>query len=216
MKTVTKANKPKNNSTIGERIKYVRTNLKISQQELADKVDKQRTEITMFETGARIPDIDTIIKIAKILNITTDYILGLSEVLEHNTTSIAINKLTGLSNEAIHVLIELNQIKEKYNLLPTINYLIEQEDINKDNDNYVIGKIHRYFTTNVNSDEMIYVTKDTIKKINDFKTMNDRLIETRKTISTGKIVNDVLLKDIQSSIENSKKEYIKDYAESGE
>lgn len=128
MKSVTKIEKPKNNSNVGERIKYIRTSALMSQDELADKVGRKRPEITMYENGDRTPDIYTLKNIAIALDVSTDYLLGINDVETNDTDFIAINKVTGLSDSAIKNLANLKNYHNGY-LLPTINYLLEQEEI---------------------------------------------------------------------------------------
>ena len=49
----------------------------MTQQELADKIGVSRGAIGMYEIGGkRDPDTDTLIKIAKVFNVTTDLLLG--------------------------------------------------------------------------------------------------------------------------------------------
>lgn len=62
------------------RLKELRKEHSITQQELADKIGIVRTAITNYETGRTIPDSETLSLIAKILNTTTDYLLGNSDI----------------------------------------------------------------------------------------------------------------------------------------
>lgn len=59
-----------------ERLAKIRSDFKMTQQELADKVGVSRGTIGMYEIGQRDPDTDTLIKIAQVFNVTTDYLLG--------------------------------------------------------------------------------------------------------------------------------------------
>lgn len=61
---------------IGKRIKELRINKRISQQELGDKVDVTKVSISGYEKGSRVPSLETFVKIADTLNTTTDYLLG--------------------------------------------------------------------------------------------------------------------------------------------
>ena len=62
------------------RLKQLRKEQSITQQELADKIGIVRTAITNYETGRTIPDSETLSLIAKIFNTTTDYLLGNSNI----------------------------------------------------------------------------------------------------------------------------------------
>lgn len=63
-----------------DRLKELRKDYSITQQELADKIGIVRTAIANYETGRTIPDSDTLTLLAKIFNTTTDYLLGISNI----------------------------------------------------------------------------------------------------------------------------------------
>lgn len=60
---------------IAERIKYLRKKNKLTQQQLADLVNLARPNITQWETGVSVPTTEHIIKLAKIFNVKTDFLL---------------------------------------------------------------------------------------------------------------------------------------------
>jgi len=63
----------------GKRIANRRKQLKMSQQDLADLVAAQQKEVSMYETGEREPSADRVYLIAKALNVSIDWLFGLSE-----------------------------------------------------------------------------------------------------------------------------------------
>lgn len=63
-------------STIGERIKMLRTNAKLNQKDIADRIDVSKSTIGMYEQNRRMPDIETLVKLAICFGVTTDYLLG--------------------------------------------------------------------------------------------------------------------------------------------
>lgn len=63
-------------SHIGNTIKYLRTQYKISQTELGKKIGVGKTTISNWETGYSSPDTDSFIKLSNIFNCSIDYILG--------------------------------------------------------------------------------------------------------------------------------------------
>ncbi|PEQ09936.1 helix-turn-helix transcriptional regulator [Bacillus toyonensis] len=65
--------------TIGSRIKKVRTSLKMKQNELADAVGVNYTMISLYESSKREPSRETVEKIARVTNVSADYIMGLSK-----------------------------------------------------------------------------------------------------------------------------------------
>lgn len=64
---------------IGKRIKEERQLNKLTQQELAEQIGVTQDSISLWEKGKRIPDTQYIISLCKILNISSDYLLGLEE-----------------------------------------------------------------------------------------------------------------------------------------
>lgn len=61
--------------TIGERIKKLRKQEGLSQEEVAKYLEVQRSTISLYESGDATPQVMTIIKLARLFNVTTDYIL---------------------------------------------------------------------------------------------------------------------------------------------
>ena len=64
---------------IGQRIKEIRTDHKMSQTELAAKIKVSQQTITKWETGKAEPSSSALESIAKYFNVITDYLLGLTD-----------------------------------------------------------------------------------------------------------------------------------------
>lgn len=62
-------------NTIAERIKELRKLNNLSQDDVAKYLDVQRTSVSLYESGDAIPPTLSILKLAKLFNVTTDYIL---------------------------------------------------------------------------------------------------------------------------------------------
>ena len=61
--------------TLGETIKYYRTQLNLSQTELGDRIGVSRQAVTKWETDTGIPDINNIQTLAKVFHISIDTII---------------------------------------------------------------------------------------------------------------------------------------------
>ena len=61
---------------IGDRIIQLRKQQNLSQEELAKKVEVSRTIIGNYERNANTPSIEVIIKLAKVFNVSVDYLIG--------------------------------------------------------------------------------------------------------------------------------------------
>lgn len=66
------------------RIKELRKERKWSQKELGEKVDVSESFISKVESGKKQPSREVTAKIAEVFNITTDFLLGLSDEEELN------------------------------------------------------------------------------------------------------------------------------------
>lgn len=60
------------------RLKELRIERGLTQQQLADEIKCTRQAYSRYELGEREPDYETLIMFANFYNVTTDYILGLS------------------------------------------------------------------------------------------------------------------------------------------
>ena len=61
------------------RIKEIRKLKKITAKELAEQVNVAESTMSLYENGKREPDFETLSKIARYLEVSTDYLLGLSK-----------------------------------------------------------------------------------------------------------------------------------------
>jgi transcriptional regulator with XRE-family HTH domain len=62
--------------TFGERLKLLREEHNLTQKALADKLQIVKSTINKYEKNTRKPEFEILIKMADILNTTTDYLLG--------------------------------------------------------------------------------------------------------------------------------------------
>ena len=67
---------------LSEKILALRKSRGMSQEELAEKLDVSRQSVSKWETGQAMPELDKIVAISRLFDITTDYLLKESEVGE--------------------------------------------------------------------------------------------------------------------------------------
>lgn len=65
---------------IGERIRRLRREKDISQEQLGKMLNVGKTTISNYETGYSSPDNETLKKLAEIFDCTTDYLLGRTDI----------------------------------------------------------------------------------------------------------------------------------------
>ena len=64
------------NKNFGKLIKKLRTNSKLTMEELAKKVGVKKSTVSMWENSNVVPRDDILIKLSKIFNVSIDYLLG--------------------------------------------------------------------------------------------------------------------------------------------
>ena len=97
-----------------ERLRNIREGLGISQTQMADKLGIAVTTYRNYENTSREPNYDILKNIAKILNISTDYLLGNeSENGYINTISVKCSKLSEQSKNELNNFIDYLIYKEK-------------------------------------------------------------------------------------------------------
>ena len=62
-----------------ERLKTLRKQVKLTQAQIAEKLDISQQAYASWERGAKKPTQENLVKIAQILNVTVDYLVGNSE-----------------------------------------------------------------------------------------------------------------------------------------
>ncbi len=92
----------------GNTLKALRIENKMTQAELAQKLDVTKSVISAYETGIRMPSYDILIHISRLFDVSTDYLLG-----QERTQDI---DLSGLSEAEITALKELIKAMKKKNI----------------------------------------------------------------------------------------------------
>ena len=80
--------------SFGKRLKQLRLKNNVTQQELADYIGVGRASIAGYETKKKHPDYDRLKLIAKFFNVSTDYLLEVTDVCEpvDNNVTIATHR----------------------------------------------------------------------------------------------------------------------------
>lgn len=61
---------------IGKRLKELRIQKGLSQQDLGDAIGVTKVSICGYENGTRLPNLEKLVSLAEELETTTDYLLG--------------------------------------------------------------------------------------------------------------------------------------------
>ena len=82
----------------GNALKTLRLREDMTQAQLAQKLSLTKSVISAYETGLRLPSYDVLIQIAKIFNVTTDYLLGLERKYEFDLSGLTQAEIDALLN----------------------------------------------------------------------------------------------------------------------
>ncbi len=63
----------------GERLRQLRKQKNLTQKQLASFVGVKNSIISFYEVGERMPSPEMIVKLATVLNVSTDYLLGMNK-----------------------------------------------------------------------------------------------------------------------------------------
>lgn len=106
--------------TLGNRIKFLRKRANITQSELAEKLNLSFGTISKYEKDEISIPSETLLKIANIFNVSTDFLLGRVDIKNESIAIAASTKdsidLSDISNEdkeAIMRFIEMAKNKNK-------------------------------------------------------------------------------------------------------
>lgn len=85
------------------RLKELRSELDITQRDLADKINSSKSKVSMWESGQRDPSTDDLLLISNIFDVSVDYLLGKTEIRKYSDSIIAFNTLDteGLDDQEI-------------------------------------------------------------------------------------------------------------------
>lgn len=202
-----------------------------SQADFADLIGISRPTIGFYENGERLPDALVIAKICEKCNVSSDWLLGLSDVMAQSVSVQTINKQLGLSELSIENLQELCENYDGKYLIPTINLLIEMATPPPEINDYANGYSDDYFVDedayeeDLNTWENKYI--NVLRSIEDYMQVDlsykglSRILDTGEikspqenkkpfylntlqTIDTTKIVEKVLLDDISDRLKKIK------------
>ena len=66
--------------TFYQRLKDLREDRELSQQDIATLLMTTRQQVSKWETGVQMMGVDKYIKLAKYYNVSVDYLLGLTDI----------------------------------------------------------------------------------------------------------------------------------------
>ena len=64
---------------MGDKLHSLRTEMKLTQKQVADRIGLAISAVSSYESGTRYPSYETLIKLSRMFHVSTDYLLGLTE-----------------------------------------------------------------------------------------------------------------------------------------
>ena len=110
------------NMGIGDRIKLLRREKEITQEELAKVTGLSRVTLGFYERNENAPTTDALCAIAQYFGVTTDYLLGLVDNPSRNIEDAAATEIYGLDENALKIL-RIMKSCPPLNYIPQINVL---------------------------------------------------------------------------------------------
>ena len=84
-----------------ERLKQTRIKHGFTQDEFAKKLNISASSISLYENGDREPSLATLKTISETLNVSTDYLLGLTDVENNESSKVSLEYIYDLIQEYI-------------------------------------------------------------------------------------------------------------------
>lgn len=93
---------------LGERLKTLRIENHLRQDQVARLVNVDKSSISLYETGMRQPSYTTLVRLADVFNVSTDYLLG-----RKNSSPLDLSGLTAAEAAMINQLVTSMTKKNK-------------------------------------------------------------------------------------------------------
>ena len=65
--------------TFGNKIKALRKELNLTQEQLAKRIGVAKSVVSYYESGERYPSYDVLVKLTRVFHVTTDYLLDIEK-----------------------------------------------------------------------------------------------------------------------------------------
>lgn len=117
-------------STFGKRLDRIMREKGIGRGKLKDLTGISLQSISNYLNNKRKPDCEMVAEIATALNVSADYLLGLSEIQTRNETVHRVHDVTGLSEAAI-IKLKIDKDIESHEATNFVSFLIESNNFER-------------------------------------------------------------------------------------
>ena len=111
--------------TFGEKLKTLRKEKAWSQDDLAEKINADGRQISRYETDKMLPTAEVLVKIAKVLNVSLDYLL-MEEIsrrplfLDYEIVVDRLQEMSNLTNDDINTMLHILEAISAKNRIVTL------------------------------------------------------------------------------------------------
>ena len=133
------ATQEKYNATFPTRLRELLAPKGVTITALADKLEISRQAVSQYQDGSTQPNLQSLAEIAKYFGVSTDWLLGLTDMRTPNMDVRAIPNYTHLSDKAIELLNSLTAIEGGEIYLIMLSAMIESPELYR-----LIGQIRYY------------------------------------------------------------------------
>ena len=207
----------KTNVTV-ERLRRLIDETELPRQAIADEMGCDVSTVTKHYNGTRNLTIDFIAMYARYFNVSSDYLLGLSEVRTVSPDTAMICRVTGLDDKAVQTLSEINDptnFESPKEIIQTLNYILgeldyrEQENGFRGNGQSVLLRLSEYLMNRGEEAQVVHVLSngmifDDIAKAEKV-TPHDGNISI-KTMLAHEILDNYMLSALTDAVRNAKKQ----------
>lgn len=208
----------KTNVTV-ERLRKLIDETELPRQAIADEMGCDVSTVTKHYNGTRNLTIDFIVMYARYFNVSSDYLLGLSEVRTVSPDTAMICRVTGLDDKAVRTLSEINEptnIESPREIIQTLNYILGELDYREREDGYscngqsVLLRLAEYLKSSRNEEaQVVHVLSNGM--IFEDVAKAEKVIPrggniTIKTMLAHDILDNYMLSALTDAVRNAKKQ----------
>lgn len=201
-----------------ERLRRLIDETELPRQAIADEMGCDVSTVTKHYNGTRNLTIDFIVMYARYFNVSSDYLLGLSEVRTVSPDTAMICRVTGLDDKAVRTLSEINEptnFESRKEIIKTLNYLIgelnyrEQENGFSCNGQSVLLRLSEYLMNRGEEAQVVHVLSNGM--IFDDIAKAEKVIPhggniSIKTMLAHEILDNYMLSALTDAVRNAKKQ----------
>lgn len=202
-----------------ERLRRLIDETGLARQAIADEMGCDVSTVTKHYNGTRNLTIDFIAMYARYFNVSSDYLLGLSEVRTVSPDTAMICRVTGLDDKAVRTLSAINDptnFESPKEIIKTLNHLIgelnyrEQEDGYSCNGQSVLLRLAEYLKSSRNEEaQVVHVLSNGM--IFEDVAKAEKVIPrggniTIKTMLAHDILDNYMLSALTDAVRNAKKQ----------